>query len=151
MKYCVKCGHLLDNRENFCTKCGMKQPFVPTKMLYSQPPAAPRNPVFLQPNAAPTYNSYIPVGNFAAKKTGAKPFIIWSLILVLFFNPIGTPLSMISALLSVFANASNNHIQRDRYLSIASVMCLFATFVDLLSIILLAVTAGTIIRIANIS
>jgi hypothetical protein len=138
----------------------MKQPYVPPELLYHQPQAAPQNMVFTQsptapqnmaftqPQAVPCY-ALVPTNNFAAlktQKTGAWPYIIWSLILVVFFNPVGTPLSLTAAILSIIANADSDQLQRDRKLSIAAVMCVVATVADIVTFIILATATIHILR-----
>lgn len=156
MKYCIKCGRLLSNSDQFCTACGLKQPYISPELLYPQnqpflqPPVITQNQMLSQPPFAPYYNTFVPARNFASQKTGALRYIIWSLILFVFFNPIGTPLSLISALLSVSANATSDHLERNRYLGIAAKLCLIATFVDILTIILLIISANAMIRTAYI-
>jgi hypothetical protein len=125
-----------------------QQPPMPQNTAFTQQPPMPQNTAFTQQPPMPCY-SLVPVNSFAAQrtqKTGAWPFIIWSLILVVFFNPIGTPLSLISAILSVLANAETDRVRRDRKLSFAAVMCVIATVADVVTFIFLATATIHILR-----
>lgn len=87
----------------------------------------------------------VPVGKqFEERST--LPELIWSLILVIFINPIGTPLSVAAAILSVIANSENNKEARSRKIQIALLLCILATVVDVLSYILLIIAAIPILR-----
>lgn len=130
MKFCRRCGQKLQDNANFCTGCGSKQPKA-MKM--------PLRPAFstAQSSYSPTEcTALVPVGE-QFKEKSALPGLIWSLILVIFFNPIGTPLSIAAAVLSVIANADKNRNTRARKLQISIVLCIAATAIDVLSYILL--------------
>lgn len=136
MKFCKRCGRNLRDSISFCTGCGLKQP----KKL----------PKPLAQVASSGYDS----AESAALATVEEQYmgksalssIIWSLILVIFFNPIGTPLSVAAAILSVIANTDEIIEMRNRKLHIAFVLCIIATTIDVLSYILLITAAIPFLR-----
>jgi hypothetical protein len=145
MKFCVRCGHQLNDNQKFCTSCGLSQPFVPPELLKSNSFAGGSpNAGFIQPKAETQFSAAstaLVLSNVQEQQTAdrlsALPLIIWSLILVAFFNPIGTPLTLIAAFFSINANAEPNPAIQKRNLRVSSMLCIIATVVDALSIIVL--------------
>lgn len=144
MKYCIRCGRRLADHENFCTGCGLKQPVVPPEVLNASPAVQPEIEAVQRLYAPPVaVTALVPVVPAAVQDElpSAVPSLIWSLILVVFYNPIGMPLAFISALFSVIANAEQNIFKRKRHLFLALVLCTAATIVDIVTLIFLIVAA----------
>ena len=149
MKFCVRCGRALNVRDQFCNGCGMQQPFVPPELLDSRILSAsyPMMP------AAPSY-ALVPVygaPKMRRHKKGVIPFLVWSLILVPFFNIIGTPLAVIAAMLCLAADSQDNsddndNAYSDSKLEKAAVLCIIATVIDVITLIFLSVSAFAITK-----
>ena len=126
MKYCVKCGSQLDDHDAICRNCGLIQP-ISMKTEYSQasPAPIPARPPFAPPvpSAVPTHPS-------------ALPFFVWSTILVLLLNPVGTPLGVIASIFSTNANAAADYPSYAKDIKIAKILCIVGTAFDAASIIL---------------
>lgn len=140
MKFCKRCGCKLQDSADFCTGCGVKQPKAMKK------PLTPAADTQAQAGYLPAESKALItiVEQYTGKS--ALPCIIWSLILVIFFNPIGTPLSAAAAILSVIANTDENIETHNRKLRVAFVFCIIATVIDVLSYILLLSAAIPFLR-----
>jgi hypothetical protein len=146
MKYCVRCGRPLDTCATQCGGCGLRQPFVPPELLdrrYPPPPGAPNPP----PPPAVTCTALVPVyyKPLPRHKKGVVPFLIWSILLIPFFNPVGTPLGIISAFLCLAADANRDE-KNDRKLSAAAILCIVATVIDVITLIALVLLAAAVLQ-----
>ena len=179
MKYCVRCGRPLHISATQCDNCGLRQPYVPPELLDKRypPPAGMQNGVPIQNGmpmqntAPPQYNApapygvptqYRPIGPAVActamvpvyyrplprHKKGVIPFLIWSILLIPFFNPIGTPLGIISAFLCLRADADEGE-NSERSLSAAAVLCIIATVLDVITLIVLVFMAAAVLQIGS--
>jgi hypothetical protein len=146
MKYCIRCGRALHDNDRICGGCGMNQPFVPPQQFYNRP-SVNRPPVYHPPvrnvpcyALVPVYHPPVP-----RHKKGVIPLLVWSLILVPFFNIIGTPLAVVAAMLCLSADADQNE-NTDRKLYTAATLCIIATIVDLVTIIWLVASTLYVLR-----
>lgn len=136
MKFCVRCGRMLQNNESFCTGCGLKQPFVPPEVLFNTPPPAFNTPAAQFVPAQPvTCTALVPFDPSLQVKV--MPFIIWSLILVMIVNPLSLPFAIAAAIIGSFANAETYIEKRSRQRNISAILCIIATAVDFVTIVFL--------------
>jgi hypothetical protein len=143
MKYCVRCGRALNVGDQFCNGCGMQQPFVPPELLDNRTVAVQHPPM----PTAPTY-ALVPVygaTSLPRHKKGVIPFLVWSLILVPFFNIIGTPFAVVAAMFCLAADADDG-ADSDIKLEKAAVLCIIATVVDVITLIFLSVSTFAITK-----
>jgi hypothetical protein len=150
MRYCVRCGHVLNSEDVFCSICGMRQPDIPPENYNIRPNPNYPNNYYNQPNTQYAPNAqYIPNAQRAQSvqnapksrhKSGFIGYIVWSLILVSLFNIIGTPLGIAATLLLLDGDNSSGP-DSDRKFDTAAVLCIVGTVVDLISLIFLVFMA----------
>lgn len=130
MKYCTRCGRELFDDARFCSYCGLPQPERPTPTVTALVPVS-------QPyDAAPSVPRH---------KSGIVLLLVWSLMLVPFFNPLGTPLAVAAALLCLAFDAAPPR-QGDSRRLLAVLFCAFATAADLLTLFLLLFSSLSAVR-----
>lgn len=123
LKYCPRCNALLNASAHFCPKCGLKQD----------------NSGFNNNNSE---NGACSAKCEAPKKKYKKhviPLLVWSLILVVLINPLGTVLGAISSVYLLSANTVEDDEQRSLKIKKSLILCTTATVFDILSIIVLIV------------
>jgi hypothetical protein len=159
MKYCIRCGQQLNTNAQFCGNCGIRQPYIPPELLdnrhqpVARPPIPPVSlyPQMQQPQrmmhpmmmpAGVPCNALVPsyCPPLPRHKKGFLPFFIWSLILIPFFNPLGTPFGVIASLFCLSADADRSE-QSDGKIRKAAILCFAATVIDITSLIVLILLA----------
>lgn len=139
MKICVRCRRTLNDYDHICPSCGTFQPPVPQQFNNQSPAYAPvpNAPVYAP---APVYRPRAP-----RRLKGAIPLLVWSLLLVLFFNIVGTPLGVVGAILCVTADADRDEKSGGK-LKTATVLCIVATVIDVLTLVYLAASSYFVLR-----
>jgi len=122
MKYCIRCGTALDDSSRFCSNCGLKQPLMETCCRPAASGALEIAPVAPQAQSKPTAPPRI---------KGQLPILIWSLILIPVFNPIGTVLGAIASLLCLIADTEKDLDSGFDKIDTALYMCIIATVFDI--------------------
>lgn len=92
---------------------------------------------------APNTCALVPVYNrpaFPEHKKGVIPYLVWSLILMLFCNIIGTPIALAASFYALAADAGEA-ADCEKRLDKASTLCIIATVVDVATLIFLIITA----------
>jgi hypothetical protein len=143
MKFCQRCGARLNDNEETCRNCGLFQALrsdaavnTPAQFEASN---RPFNPQFLRQTASMPYN--IPTIKIRQRSSNAAlGFFIWSLILFFFINIIGTPLAVAAAFFAAAANAPESY-ERDKKLFYAKLLCIIATVVDALTLLVMIAMA----------
>lgn len=139
MKYCVRCGRILDDDEAFCGSCGLRQPYVPPVLLgrpASSPAergAQPTPEARMAPSApgAAAGVGELPAPYAPARRSGAVPCIVLGLVLFVLYNPLGTPLAFAATLLGLMARADTCSPRlRPRFVTVAAVLCGIAALAD---------------------
>lgn len=126
MKYCIRCGAKLEDRDNFCPVCGLRQ--------WAAPGAAEAEPA----------------GGPKAEGTAALPrpatLLVWSLFLFFLVNPVGTPAAAAALLLTALAHSGGAGAPRQ--LRAARSLCIVAGVADGIAALIVAMAA--LIRLAGI-
>jgi hypothetical protein len=128
-----------------CNGCGMRQPFVPPELLDNRAPSVSyvHMPAVTSRALVPVYGLPLP-----RRKKGVTPYLVWSLILVPFVNIIGSPLAVAAAMFCLAAG-SDNEPDSDGKLGKAAVLCVIATVVDVVTLVLLAAYAVLVLKRAG--
>lgn len=127
MKYCIRCGHMLSESDTICRFCGCAQPYFPPR-----------------PNAAAASGTGSILSDVIIKREfniGAVPLIIWSIILVMCVNPIGSPLAAAAGIFAVCGNAQESREKAKLQLLISFVLCIAATIIDVITLLVLTFSA----------
>lgn len=124
MKYCIRCGTALDDSSRFCMNCGIEQPLPEICVR----PAA----------SAECATAIVP-----PRIKGQLPILIWSLILIPIFNPIGTVLGTIASLLCLIADTEKNQENGFRKIDTALYMCIVGTVFDIGTIVFFIIMTAT--------
>jgi hypothetical protein len=121
-----------------------------------QPQFVPQNPPqYFQPAQVPPY--FDPQQAFlqqtfenSEKRVKTTLFFVWSIILIFIFNPLGTPLAIISTIFAGMARSSDTTAeQAQKNIKAAKIMCIIATCIDVLCIIALFVLFFYSVGIGN--
>lgn len=141
MKYCSKCGKILDDSAIMCPSCGMLQPTQNEQQTVPQqqyPILQQPNPLQIsqmdvieqaQPTPAVAAAYRVPTAP-AEKKPSAVPFLIWSILLVFVINPVGMIISVIGAVYAAVARSCEERDEIKHNLSISKKLCITATCID---------------------
>lgn len=119
MKLCPRCAQQLGDPALFCPACGEEQPrgkesFVPAVAFGAE-------------TAAPAEEFY----RRAKKSLHIIAYFVWSLLLVLAVNPIGTPIGFVGALIAITANSSGKRPEEAAAeMVLCKRLCVLATIMD---------------------
>ena len=84
------------------------------------------------------------------KRVKTTLFFVWSIILIFIFNPLGTPLAIISTLFAGMARSSDATAeQAQKNIKTSKIICIIATSIDVICIIALALLFFYSIRTGN--
>jgi hypothetical protein len=142
----------------------MQQPFMPAPQVYNPPNMQGFYSPMQQPlqnipqNSPPFFQApYVPQQSFlpqefenGEKRLNTTLFFVWSIILIFVLNPVGTPLSILSTLFAGMARATDaTYEQARKNLEVSKVMCIVATFIDVLCVIAVVVFLIYSLRTGN--
>jgi len=142
----------------------MQPPYIPQQQFVSQPPFYnPSNVKGYYPQVPPQFVPQNPPPYFDPRQTLEQQtfekvekrvkttlFFVWSIILIFIFNPLGTPLAIISTLFAGMARSSDaTDEQAQKNIKTSKIICIIATIIDVICIIALALLFFYLIRTGN--
>lgn len=119
MDYCPRCGTHVRPYQTYCTNCG-----------WNLRNAQPVNSTMAEPYAVLTSSS----SHRQDASRRSIPYFIWSLLLFLCFNPLGTPLAIGASLYCSRARAGDSI---ERNIRTARLLCILST----------VITGGTVLMV----
>lgn len=134
MKYCVKCGYMLEDTDIICPKCSEVQPDFTNGAGQngSQNQSAPNQEAAGQEANAESAGGYHPQGSSPYYPPRPKesfgssemtPYLIWGIVLIFFCMPFG----LVSTILSAISFNVKNRQELENNKKLARIFCIIGT------------------------